>query len=188
MKLFLLKVLLIIFDEHVVPSRLPPAERKVKDQHISYLQTERKLLATFYSTRRNSFIPCWPPPADPLKSQALAEARGTLTILSARSHYLNSSWQTVSPDKALLILKIGLLLLTLACGTALNLLQLANFPVWFIQEDRLWPCLLFSPFGGFFFPRRAVLPGSHMRRTSLQLLWEVLATTTIFVFCLWYLL
>lgn len=106
-------MLLIIFDEHVVPLRLPPAERKVKDQHISYLQTEKKLLATFCSTLRNSFIPCWPPPADPLKSQAIAEARGTLNILRARSHYLNSSWQTPSLDKALLILKIGLLLLPL---------------------------------------------------------------------------
>jgi len=29
--------LLIVFDEQVASSRLPPAERKVEDQHISYV-------------------------------------------------------------------------------------------------------------------------------------------------------
>lgn len=113
MKVFLLKEFLVSSDEHVVPWRMPPVWKKLKDRLISCLQTERNFPAAFYSALRNSFIPCWPSSADPQKSLTSVEARETLTVLSARLRYLNSSWQTLALDKVLFFLKAGLPLLPL---------------------------------------------------------------------------
>lgn len=150
------------------------------------LQTERKFPDAFYSALENSSLPCWPSLADPWKPLALAEARENLSVLSARFHYLNSSWQTLSLDKVLFFLQVGLPLLCCFLWDSPGSPPVGQFSCLVFAREETTPCLLLSPFEAPFFSR-IILPGSLRSYIRLHLSWEALTTTTVFIFCLWHL-